>query len=292
MNISFIGKFARLHDEEYIARSFEAIGCNVQRVEEGRLTSDILNSIEHFNPDFVLFTKLAVAEPKVVLDGLKQLGYPTVSWLFDLYFNYAREYRVKTAACFKADLVVSTDGGHDYRWKELGIDHICIRQGIYKEECYLDKGIKTKDVVFVGSDNPMNKERTDALKFIQKNYKGFEWIGKNDTNEIRGTDLNKLYAQTKIVVGDSVYSPFYWSNRVVETLGRGGFLIHQDVEGLKEEYPHLVTYKRGDLNGLKAKIDYYLEHDEEREEIVKKNFELVKERYTMDKKCAELLSKI
>jgi spore maturation protein CgeB len=78
----------------------------------------------------------------------------------------------------------------------------------------------------------------------------------------------------------------------VETLGRGGFLIHQEVDGLKEEYPHLVTYKRGDLNDLKEKIDYYIEHEDERKALVVKNYEWVRDNYTMDKKCAELLSKL
>jgi spore maturation protein CgeB len=113
------------------------------------------------------------------------------------------------------------------------------------------------------------------------------WIGKNDANEMRGTALNYLYAKTKVVVGDSVISPNYWSNRVVETLGRGGFLIHKEVEGIKEEYPYLVTYT--DYGDLKAKITYYLAHDDERMEIIKKNYEWVLNNYTCDKKCAELI---
>jgi spore maturation protein CgeB len=91
-------------------------------------------------------------------------------------------------------------------------------------------------------------------------------------------------------VGDSVYSPYYWSNRVVETLGRGGFLIHQDVPGLKEEFPFLVTYTKGDIVELKDLVEYYLVHEEERQDILKKNFEWVRERYTMKHKCQEILN--
>ncbi len=119
----------------------------------------------------------------------------------------------------------------------------------------------------------------------------FKWFGRYSTNEIRGLPLNELYSQTKIVVGDSVYSPHYWSNRVVETLGRGGFLIHREVEGLKEVYPDLVTYD-GTYDDLMKKIDYYLAHEDERREIIKKNFERVRDYYTMDKQCQKLLNYI
>jgi spore maturation protein CgeB len=145
---------------------------------------------------------------------------------------------------------------------------------------------KEYDLVFIGSDNPSNKERNAILSSLEKDF-NITWFGKKDTNEIRSTKLNELFSKTKIVVGDSVYSPHYWSNRIVETLGRGGFLIHKDVEGLKEEYPHLITYT--DYEDLKSKITYYLEHDIAREEIVKKNFEWVRDNYTCDKKCAEVV---
>lgn len=295
MKIGYIGKFRRLHDEEYIARSFEMLGHTVFRLDERMLTHQIEGQIEAADPDLVIISKLACAEPARIMKFLNDKDILSVCWVFDLYFDYpGRAYRVNTAPCFKADYVVTTDGGHDDRWRKLGINHFCVRQGIYKEECYLAPAQKrTKEIIFVGSDNQLNLERTKVLSLFLNKYKGrFEWFGRADTNEIRGTDLNNLYAQTKIVIGDSVYSPHYWSNRVVETLGRGGFLIHQEVEGIKDEYPDLVTYKRGDLKDLEEKIEYFLTHEKEREEIRLKNFQHVKANYTMDKKCAELLENV
>ena len=128
----------------------------------------------------------------------------------------------------------------------------------------------------------------ERLEQLAKMY-NFKWFGRKNTDELRGENLNEIYAKTKIVVGDSVYSPYYWSNRVVETLGRGGFLIHRDVPGIKEEYPDLVTYD-GTMEDLLKKIDYYLSHEEERQEIIRKNFEHVRDHYTMDKKCEELIT--
>lgn len=287
MKISFIGKFKKLHDEEYIARSFEKIGCEVQRIEQGNQFQDINSALLRFQPDIVLYCKWEKhPETQKVI---RQLGAKTVCWLFDIYFDYVRERQVATRSFFRSDYVFTTDGGHNKRFANAGIKHFCVRQGIYDEECALFPIEESEyDVIFVGSDNSMFPERTKIINEISKDFK-VRWFGKLNTNELRGMQLNQVFAKAKIVIGDSYYSPQYWSNRVVETLGRGGFLIHQEVEGLNEEYPDLVTYKRGDIKDLKEKIQYYLEHEGERREIIKKNYNLVKSRYTMDKKCRDLL---
>lgn len=292
MKISFIGKFARLHDEEYIARSLESLGHEVQRLSEGLILMQYKGLIREFNPDFVLFTKLCIAEPAKLLEFLKMEKIKTVSWTFDLYWDYPREERIPRVWGFKADKVFTTDGGHDEKWQKIGIDHQTVRQGIYKPECYLVDTIIPKGIAFVGSENPYHPSRQKMMEFLKGNYQAFKWYGRSNTNELRGTALNRLFARTQIIVGDSVYSPQYWSNRVVETLGRGGFLIHQDVEGLSEEFPYLVTYKKDDLDDFKSKVNYYIKNEAERWRIVRKNFDWVKENYTMDKKCAELISKI
>jgi spore maturation protein CgeB len=107
---------------------------------------------------------------------------------------------------------------------------------------------------------------------------------------VRGLPLNELYSSTKIVVGDSQPSPHYWSNRLYETLGRGGFLLHPHTEGIETEFEdgkHLVLYDRNDLQDLYDKIDYYLSHDNARETIRRAGF--VKGKYTYKDRCRELM---
>ena len=287
MRITIIGKFKRLHDEEYIARSFESLGHEVQRIEQGHNWTTIAAEMNKFRPEVLLYSKWEC--PRELRSTLVTLNPKKVSWIFDLYFNYPREWQVDTRWFFKAsDVVFSTDGRHGPQWTQKGIKHFCVRQGIYKPECWYRIDEPKYDVVFVGCDNPLYKERRVTMEKLAEKY-NFEWFGRRDTNEMRGEQLNELYAKSKIIVGDSVYSPYYWSNRVVETLGRGGFLIHRDVPGLKEEYPDLVTYD-GTFEDLTKKIDYYLEHEDERREIIRKNFEHVRDHYTMDKKCNELIT--
>lgn len=292
--IAFIGKFQRLHDEEYIARSFESLGHTVFRFPPEVSLRSLFNKIDEEKIDVCLFNKYEPHEGgDLFLKELRNRNVTSVCWLFDLYFGYPREYLVYEASYFRADVVATTDGGHDDMWPKHRINHVCVRQGIYKPECVLMSSDPDDAIAFIGNDNPLNKDRVKITTQLQQHYGGrFKWYGKRDTNELRGMDLNILYAQTKIIVGDSVWSPHYWSNRVVETLGRGGFLIHVDVPGIREEYPDLVTYERGNFEDLKSKIDYYMTHEDERKEIVRRNHRHVFERYTMDRKCSELISKL
>jgi len=292
MIIGLIGKFNNLHDEEYIARSFEMLGHRVIRIEQTQGEDYIHRKIVLTQPNILIFTKWNYGA--VGFDAIKrgrEWGMKTVCWLFDLYWNYEREYRITKDSYFKADYVFTTDGGNDDKWKAMKINHHCVRQGIYEPECKILQLEDPQGIAFIGSENPFFTERTEMIRRVEKNYPNFRWYGKNNTNAVRGMDLNKIFSRIKIIIGDSVPSPQYWSNRVVETLGRGGFLIHRNVEGIKEEYPNLVTYD-GTFEDLKKKIDYYLEHEDERLSIIKKNHALVKSKYTMDKKCKELLNYI
>lgn len=290
MKICYIGKFTKMWDEEHIARSLESIGETVIRIEDRYKFMDILGIIKREKPDMVLFAKLKISDPAIFMAEMSRRGILTVCWVFDLYFGYEREYLVGKAPMFKADIVFTTDGGHQREFEIRNINHHVLRQGIYKPECVLiENKEKEHDVVFVGSHNPYN-QRTESIEFVKDNF-NLDWFGKKDADEVRGMELNELFSKTKVVIGDSVYSPYYWSNRVVETLGRGGFLIHVNVEGIKDEYPFLVTYEKGDYEDLRNKIQYYLTHDEERERIVQSNYDWVYNRYTCEHKCKELIAK-
>ena len=131
---------------------------------------------------------------------------------------------------------------------------------------------------------------------VSRQYGGmFRWFGSETPYHIRGGNLSEVIRSTKIILGDSVYSPRYWSNRIYETLGRGGFIIHPNIEGLEEEftyYKHFIPYDYGDFEGLFDKIDYYLTHDNEREYIAQQGREHVMEHHTLLHRCKSLLQSV
>lgn len=148
------------------------------------------------------------------------------------------------------------------------------------------------DVIFVGSKgyHPEYSYRPKLINWLEETYgdKFARYAGDSEKYGLaRGERLNKLYASSKIAIGDSLCIgfkyPYYWSDRVYETLGRGGFMIHPYIKGMEEDFEagkHLIFYEFGNFKNLKELIDYYLTHDEEREKIRLAGHEYVKENHT------------
>lgn len=298
MRILYIGDFKEKYStERYIIHALQELGHEVLAKQEGNMfitnPDNIIGDIIEHAPAFVLFSKgKPKGNAKGFMAGLKKAGIPTCTWLFDLYFDLPidRAWRLRAKDVpFNADVIYTTDGGHHKQFEELGFVAKTLRQGIHGPEAILYDREKVHDVIFVGGD--VYHTRGELFETLSEKYM-FERFGDRPDNQIRGLALNELYATTKIVVGDSQPSPHYWSNRVYETLGRGGFLLHPKTEGMEEEFidgVHLVFYERGNKEDLCNKIDYYLKHDEEREKIRRAGFEHVKNNYTYKHRCIELL---
>lgn len=252
--ILYIGTFGKNSTEKHIADELERQGCKVYKFsknEDSRLALNVSKKV-----DLVMFSKLP-PRWKLFMDKVET---KTCCWIFDVYpFNE----RTLDEQQFRADIVYSTGGVEDSK---------ILRQAIDEPQKQMFNYDKIYDIVFVGSIYGEHRAKLD--EFLLQNYAGrYYQIG--DKNEIRGTDLNHILGQTKIVVGDSYPKDYYWSNRVYEITGRGGFLLHPHVKGMDDEWidkKHLAYYNYKDFDDLKEKIDYYLENEEEREQIRKQGF--------------------
>lgn len=298
--ILYFGDFRKPYDTElFIARALRELGYNVVCKQEGKVFKQditaLMNDVKILKPILILFSKgKPMGNSEEFIEALKKEGFNTACWLFDLYFDLPLDrgagLRNKIAP-FNSATIFSTDGGHDKEFAEMDIKKITLRQGIYEPEAILYDREKIHDIIFVGND--VFKTRVKMLNHLASKYgKRFERFGHTPDKVVRNLPLNELYASTKVVVGDSQPSPRYWSNRIYETLGRGGFLLHPKVEGIEEEFidgVHLVLYDRDNLEDLTNKIDYYLEHDDERERIRKQGFEHVKNNFTYKHRCIELM---
>lgn len=297
MHICFIGSFAKIHDEEGIAQALERAGHTVSRRNEITLEHDDIKDIIDSSPDMVLMAKFknTIAIKDDLIRACKKKGIKTVVYVPDLFFGLGRELRVSSDPIFRADIVCTPDGGHEEKWKEKGVNHKVVRQGIPPEYCFVGKKKALPyEIVFVGSHNPEFPYRTDLMRRLKQRYgERFHWIGRDYSDECRGSDLNDLYASVKVVVGDSVYSPYYWSNRIYETLGRGGCLIHPITEGLDKEfrpYVDFMPYNYSDYDGLFHKIDYLLMRGDVRDDMRKNGMNTVKNKYTLDQRITQLLT--
>lgn len=172
-------------------------------------------------------------------------GIPVVSWHLDLFPRMPRESEVPSHPMFSASLVVTTDADEDF-WRAKGINHLHMLPGVDEYACRVadqDKSLR-HDVVFVGARSvPGYPARTAFLEAIEREVQLTVY---EHGSGMRGSQLAALYASARVVLGDSVLAgevPGYTSDRLYETLGRGGRLVYPEIEGVtfQPQYTNLVA---------------------------------------------------
>lgn len=301
MTICFLGNFSVDYSSEtHHAKSLEALGHEVIRLQENEPITEV--------PDCDLF--VWVHTHGWSSEGIEKLidkykGHvPIVSYHLDLWFGLDRYKDLEDDPFYKLiDHWFVTDKlMADWLNENTDVKGYYLPAGVFEPEAImLDKANKVPGVSFVGSRgyHPEWPYRPQLIDWLQETY-GYRfghYSGEEGTLGLkRGLHLNQLFADTKIVIGDSLCLnfdyPYYWSDRVYETIGRGGFLIMPYIKGLEDSFEdgkHLVFYEYGDFKQLKLLIDFYLTNDSAREKIRKQGHELVKSKYTYVDRWKEIL---
>lgn len=301
MKIMYLGKFDKPYaTERYVSHALQqqqGVEVSQEPLRRYKLEKAIARAKE-FEADVVLFSKASANWVPGFLKWTKENDVTTVCWQWDLFWGYGRSPLPQ----FKSDLLFTTDGdeSHAKAFKRIGANHEVLRQGIHLPEYHLieSKGY-AHDVAFVGSATYQDRRR--LINWLKATY-GKKFV---HHTKVRGKRLNEALSKVKVVVGDSYNVKNYWSNRIYEITGRGGFLLHPETIGLEDEWSdnfHYVSYRR--LWGkssqtrrdwqayLKEKIDYWIEHDLEREAIRRQGFAHCGIRYTYEHRVKVLLDKI
>lgn len=227
----------------------------------------------------------AHADQRAMLRNAKAANIPVVGYHLDRWGGLRREYQIRTEPYFESTLMVTADGGSDQMWKDAGIDHVWFLPGVSRLEC--EPGTPRDElrskVAFVGSWRGYHPECTHRHQLIEwlTDY-GCAFWPKQGQPAMRGEDLRDLYASVDVLVGDSAFvenpEGLYTSDRIPETLGRGGYLIHPDVRGVTDgattpsgpawqSGKHLATWPAGDWNALGARIETALTRHAQRRKI-------------------------
>lgn len=309
MQVAFRGNFLpdveppeeRWSTECQVAHTLEAMGHEVLRLQENAVGWDVVEHLARHS-DLFLWTTTWNKDPVGALRTLARLrkaSIPSVSMHLDLYWGLKREAQLREHPFFRSAHVFTADGGHDREFAELGINHHWLQPAIYAPDAVVGQvqGEYECQIAFVGSYPYPHPEhapaRAQIVHFCQSQFSGFRlWRG-----GVRGQALADLYASAKIVMGDSCLAgkvSRYFSDRIPETLGRGGFLIHPHVEGIEEHYQdgkHLRLYEAGDFFQLRSLIRHYLDpaNDEERRSIALAGREHVLAQHTYRHRLEELL---
>lgn len=310
MNIVFLGNFrVDYTSESHHANSLEELGHNVIRLQESDAKSqDILSACVNSDLFIWIHTHGWNTPGKItmekLLETLKTLSIPSMTYHLDLWFGLQREKDLESFPVYKMIDYFFTVDKKMANWfnNNTAVKGHYISAGVFGPECIIRDVTKKHDVIFVGSSkyHPEWPYRSKLINWLDVTYGNrFEHYGNGGVKYVRGLDLNKLYWSTKVVVGDTLCIDFkypdYWSDRIYETLGRGGFLIHPYIKGLENEFKdkeHVVFYEYGNFKQLQELIDYYIEHDDEREKIRLAGHKLVKSKYTYKHRWQHILKEI
>ena len=294
MKIIYFGNFDQYFKTEmYITYALRSLGHEVVCLSGKSIKSDsrFVSSLIKLDADFILFGKTKNPLAGKLIESLRGI-VKTVCWQHDLY---AIPPRPNFPPEFSCDIVFSTDGGKEQRLKDAGVNHHILRQGIHQPDTLEPLEPVTQfeiPILFIGHPGiEFQRDRGVMIKSLRK-----QWGDKFRTiNNSRGLDLVKLLRNSGVVVGDSYSSPNYWSNRIYEVLGRGGFLLHPKTIGLEEEFKdgeHYVSFERGNFNQLNGLIETYLKDHSERERIRKQGFSYVRENFTYTHRCESLIQTV
>ena len=306
-NIVFLGNFrVDYTSESHHAKSLEELGHNVIRMQESEARSeDILAACVNSDLFIWIHTHGWETQGKItmekVLETLKTLSIPSMTYHLDLWFGLKREKDLESFPVYKMIDHFFTVDKKMAEWfnENTKVKGHYLPAGVFGPECIVQDVTKKHDVIFVGSRKYHDEwtYRPKLIDWLDRSYGNrFEQYGSGGVKSVRGMHLNKLYWSTKVVVGDTLCIDFkypdYWSDRIYETLGRGGFLIHPYIKGLENEFKdkeHVVFYEYNNFEQLKELIDYYIKHDDEREKIRLAGHKLVKENYTYKHRWQQIL---
>lgn len=310
-NITFLGNFrVDYSTESHHVKTLQSMGHKVTKLQETQAKSEEVLSYAKKSDLFVWVHTHGWKTPgrinmSTVLKQLKNDNVPTMTYHLDLWFGIKRQRDLSTDPVYKEIGHFFTVDSKMAEWfnKNTSVKGHYLPAGVYDKEAYYKPAkLFTHEVIFVGSKryHPEWKYRGQLIDFLGKTYeKKFEHWGNDGLGTVRGKNLNQLYASTKIVVGDTLCPKFsypdYWSDRVYETLGRGGFMIHPYIEGMEKEFTdkeHLVFYEYKNFSELQSLINYYRDHDEERETIRLAGHNLVKEKYTYKNRWEHILGEL
>jgi len=301
LRVAFLGNFAHSFcTEADLAYSLEWLGHEVIRVQESTATISELHGAS-LDADLFLwvhthsFNTLSDDELLSFLEHLKRRSIPSVSFHLDRFFSIPeRESRIGIDPFWKTSYVFSADGGHQAEFWAKGVNHFYLPPAVVSRGVHggFPRGDLRCDVGFVGSVEGYHANypfRAEMVDFLERRY-GARF---RRFSGVREAELNDVYASCSVVAGDSIFAndgllDRYFSDRIPETMGRGGVLVHAEVKGL--DWPGLTLHRPGDLEDMVAKIDFLLQHPVERRRLRDVGMEFVRQNHTYLHRAKEILS--
>ncbi len=232
---------------------------------------------ESYTPEMYLWIDSGFA---LIPKDIDEISAIKVAYFIDTHTNL----HIRAEMARKFDYVFLAQEAHLDDFKREGIGNVAWLPLACSPELHdVPDQPRTIDVSFVGSlnDNTDPRRRRILEGVIERfpnNAVGMQWTDQ----------MARTYAQSKIVVNAAIKRDV--NMRVFEALASGALLITDEADGLEALFidgQHLVVYHNDD--DLIDLIEYYLEHDDERERIAAAGRKLVYDRHTYDHRTDQLV---
>lgn len=292
LTIAYIGNFEPEYSTENdVRKAFEFLGHKVVQLQENKVSIQQVRE-QAIAADLLLVTgtwgdALPLPEFLDLIHEMAVLGKPTATIHLDTFWSTGRGGRKWwREPMFHTAYIFTADGDYMDKWELMGKNHLWLQPGVRYDAAKWGELVEDYecDVAFVGSNGQgyhedvwgYRKELVDKLReMCQRNNWVFRNPGGDDPKIDRGDDMNNFYASAKVTVGDSLClkkdDSRYWSDRVPEATGRGGFLIMPHIKHIKYQWPMLPTYDWGNYEQLEDMIRHYLANERERQTIQVEN---------------------
>lgn len=300
MVIAYIGNFEPEYSTENdVRKAFEYLGHEVIKLQENKTPYPTIHRAA-LESDLLLITStwddaIPLDQWLTTVKECAERGVPTATLHLDTFWGKSRGGRKWWLnPMFHTAYIFTADGDYQDQWKLYGKNHVWLPPAVRHDAAHFGRYREEYacDVAFVGSNGVGYHEdvwgyRKQLVDFLRDMCKRNGWKWKNpggdDPKIDRGEDMNDFYASARVTVGDSLClnkeRSHYWSDRVPEATGRGGFLIMPDIDAIIEHWT-IPGYVWHDFDNLEKAVKYYLERPEEREEIRRHNQKITAENDT------------
>jgi spore maturation protein CgeB len=284
-----------------------AVVPGLERLEDARINQDLLRCCSRGKFDLCLVVGghsiLARTVRKV-----RAMGMRVVLWTSDIphpqFLEHIMAAGMEYDAVFCAGTemvdVLKENGRCAPVWLPFGCDAACHAPCVLTPE---ELKRYSRDISFVGSYYPHRRDVFAALTGFDLGIWGPRWAllppGDPLRRNIAGAQLDykewvKAYRAARIVLvvhyQDGRVPCYQASPKLFEAMACGAFVLcddQKDARALFQDGVHVVFFK--DPVDLKAKVEYYLAHPDERERIAKAGRAEVLRAHTYRHRIAEIL---
>lgn len=298
-------------------KAFEKLGFETNyfsyrylKLHKTKFTNSILNKIImkkviDYNPDILFVNKGETILPSVI-KKISNSGIKTINWIIDEPFG--RFYKNnKINNIDEYDYFFVFDPYYLDDLKKINpysyyLPCAADPENVHVEIMPFDKRNYISEVSFIGSHE---KKRENLLKNLTnynlniwgyrwKNIKNNELIKHTKKNIPKGKEMCRLFNLSKINLNiHALHSITGVNLRTFEIPATKSFMLcdyFSEVPKLFRITKEIVCYN--DLNDLKQKINYYLDNEEERNNIALAGYKRVLKEHTVLHRIKEIISKI